>query len=237
MNLKRVLLFAMLAALSATAAYAQGGLGFYSGTLDLGPVAAPTATMNVQNTSGIITGSPGYDGIRQYLMSAFDGGMWDGKGLTSSVATAHGFGGTGDLLYGLGTMSGSDYIANYGTSFYTKTVASTDTVIKFTYTGDADLNGVITADDQYYLGVTIDALNAGDSPPINWFAGDFDYNGIVTADDQYWQGLVIDYANANWGGVTPPLSGGGITAVPEPSIVIMLVLAAAALVGYRKVKS
>jgi hypothetical protein len=237
MNLKRVLSFAMLVALVATTAYAQGGLGYDINTLNLGPVAAPTSKLNVENTSGIIRTAPDYAGVTQYLLAAFDGGMWDGNGITSSVATAHGWGGTGDVLYGLGTMSGTDYIGYYGTSFYTATVASANTVVKFTYTGDADLNGVINADDQFYLGQTIDALNNGDSPVINWFAGDFDYNGSVTADDQFWQGQVIDYANNNWGGVTPPLSAGGISPIPEPTTMVLLFLALAGFVGYRKIRN
>jgi hypothetical protein len=237
MNLKRVLSFAMLVALVATTAYAQGGLGFDINTLNLGPVAAPTSKLNVENTSGIIRTAPDYAGVTQYLLAAYDGGMWDGNGLTSAVAQAHGYGGTGDVLYSLGTMTGTDYIGYYGTSFYTATVASANTVVKFTYSGDADLNGVINADDQYYLGVTIDALNDGGSPTINWFAGDFDYNGIVNADDQYWQGVVIDYANDYWSGATPPLSGSGITPVPEPATMILLFLALAGFVGYRKIRN
>jgi len=245
---KRVFIFAVLFAICATSAYA-GGLGYNVATLDLGPVALPTSTLDQSNASGIIKTTPGYDGVRQYLSYAFDGGAWDQTGITSQNATATGWNGTGTLLYGIGVASGADYKAISGaTDFYgvDLTPAATDTwtLTKFTYTGDADLNGIITADDQYYLGVTIDALNAGESPVISWTSGDFDYNGIVTADDQFYQGLVIDYANTNWGGVTPPLSSGGLapisstqSVIPEPSTMLLLVMAFAGFVGYRKIRN
>jgi hypothetical protein len=242
MNLKRVLFSAALLAIVASSAYA-GGLGYNVGTLDLGLVAAPTSTENQTNTSGIIQVTPSYDGIRQYIKSAFDGGKWDGLGLTSSVATAH----KNDIapgigLYALAPMTGADYKALPGAghdSFYgvDLTVAGGDayTLVKFTYPGDVNLDGKITGAD---LGVVlgwVDTQNNNGVPLTNvqWGQGDLNYDAKLTGADLGTMLSVIDYQN----GLPvplPALAGGGIAPVPEPSTIVLGFLAVTCLLGFRK---
>ena len=50
-------------------------------------------------------------------------------------------------------------------------------LVKYTYNGDADLNGVVNFDD---YSRTDAGFNSGGS---DWFHGDFDYNGHVDFDD------------------------------------------------------
>jgi hypothetical protein len=50
-------------------------------------------------------------------------------------------------------------------------------LVKFTWYGDADLNGVVNFDD---YSRTDAGFNSGGS---TWFQGDFDYNGVVNFDD------------------------------------------------------
>ena len=69
------------------------------------------------------------------------------------------------------------------------TVAASDVLIKFTYKGDANLDGQVNGDDYFEL----------DSVQImGWLKGDFDYDGDVDSDDYF----AID---SNLGGQGPQL--------------------------------
>jgi hypothetical protein len=79
----------------------------------------------------------------------------------------------------LGTVTGAQYISaqGAGAQFDGVLVASTDVLVKYTYYGDADLNGVVNFDDYSRID---SVFNRGGS---NWFSGDFDYTGLVNFDD------------------------------------------------------
>jgi hypothetical protein len=70
------------------------------------------------------------------------------------------------------------------------TIANTDTLIKFTFHGDSDFNGVVNFDDYSRIDSAFN-VNTG------WFNGDFDYNGVVNFDDYH----LIDQAFLQQGNV------------------------------------
>ena len=78
---------------------------------------------------------------------------------------------------------------------------------KYTFFGDATLDGQVTADD--YL--VLDAhRNTVPDPKISWISGDMTLDGTVTADDY----LVLD---ANRGlGANDPFAPAGFALLPEP---------------------
>ena len=79
---------------------------------------------------------------------------------------------------------------------------------KYTYFGDATLDGQVTADDYLVLDAN---RNTAPAPGVAWIKGDMTNDGSVTADDY----LVLD---ANRGlGVGSPLAASGIS-VPEPGV-------------------
>jgi len=103
-----------------------------------------------------------------------------------------------------------------------QTIATNAVVGKYTYFGDATLDGQVTADD--YL--VLDA-NRNTTPPVGlaWIRGDMTNDGHVTADDY----LVLD---ANRGlGVGSPLAA---AAVPEPATAALALGAAGLLAGRRR---
>ena len=100
------------------------------------------------------------------------------------------------------------------TSFSGQTVDNNDVLIKYTYFGDTDLNGVVDTATDFDLYIT--GLTSGGSLG-GWFYGDFDYNGIVdsSADfDLFITGLTSQGAPL----LTAGGGGNGVQAVPEPGI-------------------
>jgi hypothetical protein len=104
--------------------------------------------------------------------------------------------------------------AGYGgtKTFGGQSVSGSDTLVMYTYAGDANLSGKIDGDDYFKIDAGYLASATG------YLNGDFDYNGKINADDYF----LIDRNYSQQGaaflpGALPPggLSG-GVTAVPEP---------------------
>ena len=121
---------------------------------------------------GTWTGSS-YNGITGLVQSGRNGGAWDGaRGIISSSAasrTTLGVAETKDFGI-LGTQTGT---------FFGQSVDSTSVLVKFTWAGDANLDGKINVDDYG----RIDA-NVGQSGIVfGWIRGDFNYDGKINVDD------------------------------------------------------
>jgi autotransporter-associated beta strand protein len=161
------------------------------------------------------------------------GANWQGSGgITSSLAaanTAH--------LTGLGVIQNNqDGAAVYTAAkpFDTVNPAAAAVLVKYTYFGDANLDGKVDGSD-YSL---IDAGFASKGKLTGWYNGDFNYDGTIDGSDY----ALIDNAFNNQG---TPLSStalvaeataqvGGPTAVPEPTAIAAAVLAGASLAIRRR---
>jgi autotransporter-associated beta strand protein len=160
--------------------------------------------------------------IRDLVLSGTNGSpLFTGPGITSSVAAAN----AGSALFAVGWIQNNN--AAIGTSDGTATTGSTpittsfgidnvpaslnDTLVRYTYYGDADLSGTVD-DTDYFL---IDQGFANGSS--GWINGDFDGNGMVDDTDYF----LIDNAAAGQG--SHPLTEGfepllrSAVAVPEPA--------------------
>lgn len=96
-----------------------------------------------------------YNEVRRDLRNAYNNGAWNGQGITSSLAAASPTHSTA-LGYGL---------------------VSPTLLVKYTYYGDTDLDGIVNFDD--YSRADAGFNNAG----TDWFHGDFNYDGVVNFDD------------------------------------------------------
>jgi hypothetical protein len=151
---------------------------------------------------------------------------WDGPGLTSSAARAANVAATFDLI-GLGVIRNSDLDITTGVpgstypSFTGVPVTPDDILIKYTYTGDGNLDGAVTFDDY----AAMDAAFFGTISNLGWATGDINFDGVINFDDY----AVVDQAFFRQGA---PLagSGGGVAAVPEPSTLAVALLALVAMV-------
>jgi hypothetical protein len=168
------------------------------------------------------SGASPIDDVRLLIVTGYNSGAWTGNGLTSSrAATSPNAGEAGETALGYGEASVLGL-----SSFGGIAVDPTTVVIKYTYSGDADLNGQVDVAD---LGV----LASNWQSAAAWTGGDFDYSSFVDVADL---GLLA----SNWqAGVGIPLGpsfeealssvGLPATAVPEPQIGVLLLLGTVAL--------
>jgi hypothetical protein len=168
----------------------------------------------------------GADPLQTLLTRGRDGGAWDGAGLTSTAArndpqhiTALGYGLASDVLT---PDAGGVY------TFHGQTVQPTDTIVKYTYYGDADLDGDADGVD---IGTWATNFTGelGGTGTMSWTQGDWDYDGDVDGvDASLWaQAFTGELGGAGLGnlvvnepniapGAAAILRGMGITVVPEP---------------------
>jgi hypothetical protein len=248
---KRVLVIALaLVAVTASVSLGVDTIGstsvnhFWNGGLvDLGSYAITKIDTSTDQGTTVIT--PPYEGMRQQVAAGFNGFDWAGTaGVTNSAAknSVTTLGGLGPL-YGLGIQTADEYVNFFGYSQFhgidvTAPAAANWALTTFTYMGDADLSGTLTLDDYFYIDTSRDTINAGGTVPGTWANGDFDMSGTITLDDYYFIDTVRDYINA--GGATPPINiqtaGAAAAAVPEPSTVVLALLALGCFFGFRKIR-
>ncbi len=210
-----------------------GTSGSWSGQLDLG-----NNDLDVQN--GNITTI--VNQVTQGLNAA-GGGTWNGpNGIISTSAAAdtrrltalgviqNSVNGnpSGAALYGSGTAMGLFDGAN---------PASTDVLVKYTYYGDANLDGKVDGSDYSRIDAAFGTSATG------WYNGDFNYDGVINGSDY----TLIDNAfNTQRGSLASEIAGpsavataqiaeaSGSSSVPEPASFGFLTIAAVGLLGRRK---
>ena len=216
------------------------------GTLKVAP-GGLAAGVSVVNTTAI--GSTGkFDITDNHLIDHSTGaGTWQTtntySGITGLVATGKGtsnlWNGTtgiitsqtqaiGSNFHSIGVAKGSDARPNTvsETALWAgQTIVANDTLVMYTYGGDATLDGKINVDDYIKIDNGIAAGLTG------WSNGDFNYDGKVNIDDYT---TVIDANIGNQNGFVFPTGGGitGVTAIPEP--VLLAPVGATALLMRRR---
>jgi hypothetical protein len=172
---------------------------------------APGASFDLAENKLVVTSTPT--------------GTWTGSsytGVTGMIATGQVFSseqsGTYKML-GIAPAAQSGRAA--GSVFSGVTLSSTDTLVMFTYGGDANLDSQINIDD--YIKIDNGIANA----LTGWVNGDFNYDGKVNIDDYT---TVIDANIGNQSGTFPTSSGAPasagplISTVPEPTLFPLLLL-------------
>jgi hypothetical protein len=179
--------------------------------------------------------------VTNQVKQGYAGGTWQGTGgITSSAAagdsthlTALGVivndNGSGTPLYGLG--------GGISPTFGGATPVDGDILVKYTYYGDANLDGQVDGSD--YARIDAGYLSqSGTSPLSGWYNGDFNYDGVIDGSDY----TLIDNAYNTQGASlaaaiaspTAQIASGGATSVPEPATVGLIGIAALGLLGRRR---
>ncbi len=195
-----------------------------------------TGTLNLNNNDMIVqgVGATGLTTITSEIAHARNtgsSGLWTGTGITSSSAA------TVSNNTALAVALNND--GNGNTLFSTfdgQTVTNTDVLVKYTYAGDANMDGVVNGSDYTLID---NSFNSG-APPT-WRNGDFNYDGKINGDDY----IQIDNAFNSEGSASYASEPAGpteiiatatqqIAAVPEPASVCVLGLAAVGLMERRR---
>ena len=143
--------------------------------------------LNDNNAIVDYTGATQLAAIQLLINAGRSGGTWSGAGITSTAAK-----GANPKNTTLGVMEASDFKSIYGPDalFAGEAIDSSAVLVKYTYYGDADFNGVVNFDD---YSRTDAGFNFGRT---GWLNGDFDGNGTVNFDDY----SLIDLAFNTQGG-------------------------------------
>jgi hypothetical protein len=192
--------------------------------------------------AGMFNGSV-YTGVQGEVQRAYDFGSWDMPGLTTSmpraISSSGPTGGTATLA--VAPASAILFIGPTETGFFgNQTVTGASTLVMYTYAGDVNLDGLVDASD---YGVIDNYFQfPGTSGYVN---GDLNYDGVIDAGDYgiidntfQLQGPPIPVSDIIGGaGGSSAASGAavsGLTAVPEPSTLGLLLAPMATLLSHRR---
>jgi hypothetical protein len=162
-----------------------------------------------------------HDSIEDDIASAQNGvdvnfiTNWSGPGITSSSARTANVTAGFDLT-ALGVIRNSDLDITTGVpgstygNFSGQPVTPDDVLVKYTYTGDGNLDGAVTFDDY----AAMDSAFFGLIENLGWATGDINFDGDITFDDY----SVVDQAFFFQG--APLSSAGDGAAVPEPTALL-----------------
>ncbi len=150
------------------------------GSLSIGS----TGKLDLGGNDMIVHNDPSGTNTFNDLAQGFNstGAVWSGDGLASSVAAE-----TSNMALGMEVNAVQDSNGNYTnaplrTTFDNQTVSAGDVLVKYTFYGDADLDGQVTGDDYALIDNAFNS-QSGAHPLSGWFNGDFNYDGIINGDD------------------------------------------------------
>jgi fibronectin-binding autotransporter adhesin len=156
--------------------------------------------------------------ITNQIAQGFNQGHWNGTGgITSSAAAA-----TSNTALAV-ELNNNGTGGTWTNSFDGQPVTATDVLIKYTFFGDTNFDGVVNSSD--YI-----AIDNGFSKSLSgWRNGDFNYDGVVNGDDY----TLIDNA-FNTQASASAASAEMVAVVPEPVGLVVMGVGGLLLLGRRK---
>jgi hypothetical protein len=126
---------------------------------------SPDATLNITNNPVIIdyTGPSPLAAIQSRIAQGYNGGDWLGGGISSSTAGAA----SGK---GIGYAEATDLFTAFPATFAGQSIDASTVVLKYTYYGDANLDGAVNLADFNRLAGSFGGA------PRRWSQGDFTYD-------------------------------------------------------------
>ena len=193
------------------------GLTVNSGTVlvnGVGPLGAGPLSVN---GGGVIIMNSSAGAIFPMLQSGYNGGAWNGStGINSTAAAAD-----ASHLHAVGMMQPAG-----NTTFEGQNVNNGEVLVKYTYYGDANLDGKVDGSDYSLIDNAYLADQSSPGSYSGWQNGDFNYDGVVdgsdyTLIDNAFNSQAVQIASliASPSAIaTAQIAGGsGTSAVPEPA--------------------
>jgi len=203
----------------------SASLGADAGTSRLGFLtiaggAAPSAKLDLTNNDLVLdytttspVGNPtsGSETVAQWIKAGWNGGgsgAWQGNGITTSAGKAGSFAVAYAEASNVLTFSGGT------ATFSGQTVDASTALAKYSYYGDASLDGWVNLDDYTRLSASYGYNNK------IWQDGDFNYDGSINLDD--YTILSATYGSGTQlrgsGGALPPLAELYVAMLDNPQI-------------------
>jgi autotransporter-associated beta strand protein len=186
---------------------------------------APGAVVDITNQHLVIANAS-IGAITSDVAAAYNNGAWNGSSAAVAMITSSTAAADTSHLTAVGVATGL-------TSFEGQNVSSSAVLVKYTYYGDANLDGHVDGTD--YSRIDNGYLSQG--ALTGWYNGDFNYDGVINGSDY----TLIDNAYNTQGAAiaaeeataTAQIAGGA-SAVPEPTALSLLGIAAVGLLGRRR---
>jgi len=247
---------------TSNASIAAGGTKtLFVKSLDIAGGASPSARLNLADNNLVVDYTGGASPLTQIQGWIRSGAnedpatgtlRWSGNGITSSMAADPNVN-TAGLLVGVGVRQAVDPGDSHGfkmddmTTLDGMSVGSNSVVAKFTYMGDANLDGAITAAD-YAVIDWYATFGVSGAETMGWMTGDFNLDGRIDASDYALIDWAATFQGGSLGAAGPGLLGlsasfqdaglegalGGATVVPEPGTLLILCAGAAGFLRSRR---
>jgi hypothetical protein len=201
---------------------AGGGKNLMTGNLSIAGESAPAGVLDISDNA-LILDYPAADpnpasSVRQQIVAGRGGtgfgATWTGKGITSTAA-AEAVAAEPESVSVAYAVNGDLPLGPYA-MFRGESVDDSALLVRYTGTGDANLDGIVDDIDVTIVGATY----APGVPQPHWALGDFDYNGFVDDGDVTLLGVFYDPSAAAIGQISPT----DVTAVPEPETALLSAL-------------
>jgi fibronectin-binding autotransporter adhesin len=182
-----------------------------------------SGTIDITNNAMVVhNGSIG--ALTTEVAAAYHNGQWNGTSATGGVITSSTAASNASHLTAVGVATGL-------TSFQGGAVLLSDVLVKYTYYGDANLDGGVDGSDYSRID------NGFLTHLTGWQNGDFNYDSVVNGSDY----TLIDNAFNSQGvslatevaAHTAELAG-GTSVVPEPAGLGLLAMSGVAMLGRRR---